>query len=307
VSTGKALGRAAGLIALKGLAALVQLLPLPAGLAVGRRLGDLMRLLSRKRRHVAMKNLCLAFGDSLTQAQRQKIVRESFQSFGMFPVEVMKFGRMEQEEADRRVDISSLYPDILELQRHGKGILLITGHIGNFEIGARCLTSRGHEVIALARESRDRGTTEMMTRARARLGIRVVTLRQSLRPVLAGLKRNAIVAIICDQNAADVFVPFFGHLTGTADGPARLALKTGAPLLFFCTVRRGSGRYAALSYGHLWAEPTGDTPADVQRITAELNRRLEQMIRDYPGQWLWFHDRWKSSPVGRSAVLPAVS
>ena len=290
-------GRLIGLGFLRTVMALVRPLPLPFALRVGRGLGALMRLVARKRYRVALKNLDIAFGDSKTEPEKERIARECFKHFGMFAVESLKFGFMSQEEVNRRLTVRDECWNVLtELASHGKGILLITGHLGNFEIAGRWITARGYELFALARQARDRGTTDIMTQTRERMGIKVVTIDQSLKPVLAGLKRNALVAIVCDQNARDVVVPFFGRPTGTVDGPARIALRMGVPMLFFYCVRDGKGGYNVRSHGHYWATPTGDTEADVIRTMTEVNRKLEEIIRLYPEQWLWFHNRWKSSP-----------
>src|SRR5687768_6199347 len=277
--------------------ALVRIVPLPIALSIGRGLGTLMRLAARKRYRVALKNLDIAFGDTKTVEEKERIARECFKHFGMFAVESLKFSYMSQDEVERRLSVGEeSMNEFTELTSHGKGILLITGHLGNFEIAGRWITARGYELFALARQARDRGTTDVMTQTRERMGIKVVTINQSLKPVLAGLKRNAIVAIICDKNARDVVVPFFGRPTGTVDGPARIALRMGAPMLFFYCVRDGKGHYDVRSHGHYWAIPSGDMEADVIRTMTEVNQRLEEMIRLYPEQWLWFHNRWKSSP-----------
>lgn len=292
----KAVARAIGRYVLLALISVVRLLPFPAALALGRGLGTLTRLVSRKRHRVALRNLHIAYGDTVSEAERERIAKECFRQFGMFVVENIKFAYAPQEEVERRIHTVTDQA-LQEALKGNRGCLLLTGHLGNFEIAARWITARGHELIALAREARDPGTTDLMTRLRQRSGIQVVSLGQSLRPVLAGLKRNACVAIICDQNAADVFVPFFGRPTGTVDGPARIALKMGTPMLFFCCVRDGKGGYRIETHGLYRAEPTGDAQADIVRVMTEVNRRLEAMIRAHPEQWLWFHDRWKSSPL----------
>ena len=275
----------------------VRFLPLPTALAVGRVLGTIMRRLAKKRFRVALKNLDIAFGESKPRPDRERIARECFQHFGMFAVESLKFGYLPKEEVNRRIEVDPEHVrQFEEIMSRGKGCLLITGHLGNFEIAGRWITDRGYELYALARKARDRGTTDIMTQARQRMGIKVITIDKSLKPVLAGLKRNACLAIICDQNARDIVVPFFGRPTGTVDGPARIALRMGAPMVFFCCVRDGRGGYKIHMNGHYWAQPTEDPEADVSRVMTEVNRRLEEMIRLYPEQWLWFHDRWKSSP-----------
>ena len=293
----KALGRAIGRLVLRGVILLVRALPFNMALALGRRLGDLMRLLAKKRYRVALKNLRIAFGDTLTDQERHRIAKASFQSFGMFLVESIKFGYMSKDEVARRVHICpECYEYDRRIQEIAKGSLFITGHLGNFEILGRWYTDQGYELFALAREARDRGTTNIMAEIRDRMGIKVINISQSLRPVLAALKRNAALAIICDQNAADVFVPFFGHPTGTVDGPAKIALRTGAPMLYIMGVRDPGGKYHLECNGLYEPETTGDIQSDIERTMAEVNRNLEEMIRRHPEQWLWFHDRWKSSP-----------
>lgn len=293
----KALLRALGRLFLYGLIAVVRVLPMPIALAFGRGLGTLTRLVSRRRYETALKNLRIAYGDALSPAEQERIARACFQHFGMYVVESIKFPFLSDEEVARRLHVKeedyALARGIFEGK---KGCLLITGHLGSFELPGRWLSARGHELIVLARETRDKGTTDLMTRMRERNGMRVITLGSGLKSVLAGLKRNACIGIVCDQNASDVFVPFFGQPTGTVDGPARIALKTGAPMLFAYCIRDGRGSYKIVVNGHYIAEPTGDLQADIARVMAEVNRRHEEIIRAYPEQWLWFHDRWRSSP-----------
>ena len=291
----KAILRSLGRVVLWMFIHIVRVLPFPVALAVGRGLGKLMCAVSRKRYRVALKNLQIAYGHELTPKQRDTMARQSFVHFGMFAVECIKFAYMDQQEALRRIRTEG-FEHLQNVMAEGKGCLLLSGHLGNFEIGARVVTAAGYELIALARETRDPGTTDLMQQIRTRMGIKVITINQSLRPVLEGLKRNAVVAIICDQNAADVFVPFFGRPTGTVAGPARLALKTGAPIVTYSCTRDGRGGYRFYFQEPYRPRPSGNPSADVAEVTAAINLRLEELIRQTPEQWLWFHDRWRSSP-----------
>ncbi len=297
----KALLRSVGTFAIRALILVTRLMPLSVALGLGRGLGDLMRVLSKKRYKVALKNLTVAYGSSLSDTERERIARESFRHFGMFMIEAMKFPFYRPKDVEKLIEVDPVGAERFRLlmEQERKGLIVITGHLGNFEMLAHYGGIRGHEIIALMREARDRGTTEIMANMRERMGIQLLSLKQSLKPVITGLQRNAIVAIVCDQNAADVFVPFFGHETGTADGPARIALMTGAPMWFMFTVRIGHGRYRVVADGPHWPESTGDTKADVLRIMTEVNHQIEKAIRQYPEQWLWFHDRWRSSPAVR--------
>ncbi|MEP6757387.1 MAG: lysophospholipid acyltransferase family protein [Chthonomonadales bacterium] len=293
----KDFGRAVGRVILRILIAIIRVLPLSVGLAIGRGLGKIMLALSKKRYNVAIQNLKIAFGDTITSAERDRIARASFEHFGMFAIEVIKFSTMPQAEVERRFDADpEEFAAFEELMKREKGCICVTGHLGNFEVAGRWIVPRGYKVIALAREARDKGTTKLMMSVRERNGVKVLNLGRSMKPIFAGLKENALIAIVCDQNAADVFVPFFGQPTGTVDGPAKIALRAEAPMIFFYCVRQPNGRYKLQSHGYYDLVSTGDAEADVKRGMTEVNNRIEEIIRLYPEQWLWFHDRWKSSP-----------
>ena len=181
----------------------------------------------------------------------------------------------------------------------------VSGQVRLFEIMTekRCIYWGRFAPQPVAREARDKGTTKLMMNVRQRNGVKVINLGRSMKPVFAGLKSNALVAIVCDQNATDVFVPFFGQPTGTVDGPARIALRMESPMVFFYCVRVGNGKYKLRSHGFYDLVSSGDEAADVKRGMTEVNKRIEEIIRQYPEQWLWFHDRWKSSP---EVVVPEV-
>lgn len=294
----KAIGRAFARGALRSLIFIVRILPLSVGLWIGRGIGLVLRPFFRRRFKVALENLDLAYGDTLTRAEKERIARQSFINFGMFAIESIKFALLPLDEVKRRIHVR---PGALEafdemMKAHRNGCLLITAHLGHAEIPARLITEHGHELIALARPARDQGTTDIVEGLRNRMGIKTFQVTGSLKPVIASLKRNALVGIVCDQNSSDVYVPFFGRMTGTVDGPAKISLRFGAPMVLFYCVRDGKGGYILDSEGEpLWPEPTGDEEADVARLATEINRRLESVIRKYPEQWLWFHDRWRAT------------
>ncbi len=293
----KAILRAIGRGFLRGLMLILRLVPYNSSLAIGRFFGNLMRITSKKRYRIALRNLDIAYGDTKSQEEKIRIAKESFRQFGMFAVESIKSSQIPPEEVEERIEMQ-LYDDLTHLLKMNKGCLMLTGHLGNFELGAKWLELRHHDLYALMREARDQGTTEIMNDLRRKNGITPISIRGSIKSILQALKRNQIIAIICDQNASDVYVPFFGHMTGTADGPARISLKMSAPILFFAGYRTKPGFYRYQSFGSLLPESTGDEKADIIRITTEINAKLEEMIREHPEQWLWFHNRWKSSNIG---------
>lgn len=287
--------RKLGAFALRGLIFVVRWLPLRVVLWLGGAVGTLIRWLSKKRYRVALANLDYAYGETLSQNEKKRIAKECFCNLGRVGLEGMKFAYISQQEFLKRTDIDGI-ERAEEAFADGKGVIGISAHLGPFELGARLMAEQGHESTVLMREARDPGTTAIMIDLRKRNGLGVISLKQSLRPMMSALSRNAFIGIACDQNASDVVVPFFGKPTGTVDGPARIILRTGSPLLFLFTSRMPGGRYRILIDGPFRYASTGDQERDVAAIMTEVNRRIEDAIRRSPEQWFWFHNRWRSSP-----------
>src|SRR5437773_656921 len=169
----KTIGRAFASGALRALIFIVRILPLPVGLWIGRGIGLVLRPFFHRRFKFALQNLDLAYGDSITQADKVRIAKQSFINFGMFAIESIKFGYMPLEEVKRRLRVR---PGGLEwfdeALKDRTGCLVITGHMGHPEIPGRLITARGYELIGLYREARDRGTTDIVRGLRSRMGIK---------------------------------------------------------------------------------------------------------------------------------------
>jgi KDO2-lipid IV(A) lauroyltransferase len=295
----KALGRSIGYWALRGILILMPLLPLRVVQAIGRVIGDLIRAASKRRRRIANRNLRAAFGDELDERQREAIARGCFRQFGMFVFECMKFATMADAQVDPLVEVDATTEAILrDVLAQGRSVIFVSAHYGNFELAARWVAMHGHEVLVVVRAARDARTTDLMTRLRRRNGMVAIRRDLAARPMMASLRSGGCVAILADQNADDVIVPFFGRPTGTVDGPARLALQTGVPIVVGMCQRLSGGRFRLVVEGVVRPDPAAEKSGEVLRISAELNRLIEGAIRRAPEQWLWFHNRWRSSPGG---------
>lgn len=295
----KNIGRRAGYWMLRGFLALMPILPLGLVRWVGRRVGDLIRVASRRRRHIADHNLRIAFGNELSDAQRSAIQRECFRQFGMLIFESMKLAFVSDSEFTRLIHMDAESERMARSALdEGRGVIFVSAHFGNFEMAARWLAVHGYEVLVVMRAARDAATTELMTEMRKRNGMTAIRRDLAGRPMLAALRRGGCVAILADQNADDVVVPFFGRPTGTVDGPARLALHTGAPIVVGMCARDATGGFTVTVEGVVRADASADRDVELRRIAAETNRLMEVAIRRHPEQWLWFHNRWRSSPGG---------
>lgn len=291
----KRLERNAGRAAMRLLVGPIRALPLPLAQVVGRGIGGLTYCLLGRYRRVAHKNLALIYGKEKSVRERARMARAVFTHFGQMGTEFIKLPSLSPEKIESLVTIEGEEHVQAALAMQA-GVLLITGHFGNWELLARWMADHHYPLNVVARDARDPMATKLLTDTRERNGTTVLFRGNSARAVLQCLKKKEAVAILPDQNAADVFVPFLGVPTGTVDGPAIIHLKTGAPMVMCYCVRQGNGRFFVHFDPPLVISPTGDRTADIAQVMSAVNGRLGEWIRLYPTQWLWLHNRWKASP-----------
>jgi KDO2-lipid IV(A) lauroyltransferase len=270
--------------------------PLPVLYRIGERLGRLAYRLSRRYRTVAEHNLQMAYGESLSDGERRRLVEQVFIHFAKSLMEFLVADGLSPNDLCRMVTLKG-EEHLQWCVQQGKGTLIITAHYGNWEIAARYLTQcKGYVLNVVARDADDSATAVLVNRIREQGGYRVFPRGQAVRAVLQALKRNELVAMLPDQNAGDVFVPFFGRLAGTVAGPALLALRSGAPILpVFCT-RQPDNTYLFEMLPPFVVQPSGDKERDVTETMAHITALIEQQVRKHPSQWLWLHNRWKTRP-----------
>lgn len=180
----------------------------------------------------------------------------------------------------------------------GRGLVLVTGHLGNWEIGGAALAARGIPLAVVAQRQSNPLFDRSIVDARERLGMRVIERGRAPRLGLRALREGRAVAFVADQDArrAGVFVPFFGRPASTHRGPALLALRTGAPLFLGTALRTPAGGYR-VRVEEVEVERTGEVDNVVHRLTAAFTARLEEAVRAAPEQYFWHHRRWKTRPV----------
>ncbi len=182
-----------------------------------------------------------------------------------------------------------------------RGVVMVTGHIGNWEIIGRPIARAGQPLFVVAREQ-NAPPSRWIERSRRLAGIGLVWRRPHQRvgeELQRLLQQNSIVALLCDQDSGvrSVFGRFFGHLASTPRGPGELALHSGAPLVIAWSVRLPGNRHRLLVERLERPPCTGDHKCDLQAIVAAATQRLEAAIRDAPAGWTRFHRRWKTRPA----------
>jgi len=286
-----------GFIIVKVLGAVFCCLPLGLSLWIGRRIGNLAHFFNSKRRSIAYANVKAAFPEKSCK-EIKRIVRAHYRNLGMSIVELFKVPVMGKGYLDRYVTVKNIkrIQDALDRQ---KGVLFVTAHFGNWEIGSLAINLHGYRMSVFVREQKYTRLNDLLNRSREKMGSTVVAKGFSIRDVIKTLKNNGIVAMLADQDAGanGVFVNFFNRPASVAPGAVNLSLRTGSVILPSLIRRIGFDRHElvigeALNIGE-------DVKANLEKIAAVL----EHNIRNFPEQWLWSHKRWKSSPHRTVLVL----
>jgi len=288
-------------------------------LAVARTLGWLPRGLARlvagalawsvyqlhgRLRRVGRRNLELALPD-VSSEERDRILHRLFRSLGWQLVEFCRMARYTPENTRNWIRTEGL-EHYLAAEARGKGVLIVTGHMGAWELSSVYHALMGHPMGMVIRRLDNRPLDEFVNGIRCLHGNRVLHKDDFARGLLTAMRKGETVGILMDTNMTPpqgVFVEFFGYEACTASGLARVALKTGAAVLPGFMLWEEAERRYVLHFGpQLAFERTSDGEADIVAATQQCTRVIESWIRRYPDQWLWIHRRWKTRPADEPGI-----
>jgi KDO2-lipid IV(A) lauroyltransferase len=264
----------------------------------------LLYALLPKLRKTAEVNLRIAFPD-WTDVQRKTLVRKMLRNLGWMAAEFARFPKYMKENIEQFIVLDG-HENFLEGQRRGKGVLILTGHIGAWELSSFAHALYGFPLHYTARPIENARIDALINGYRCRAGNHPIFKNESARAMLKILKDAGTIGILADQNTMPeegVFVDFFGKAASTTTGIARVALHTDAAVVPGYAVWDESLQKYRLRF-----EPpvelirTGDAERDILENTQKFTKILEEIIRKYPDQWVWVHGRWNTRPQGEPPV-----
>ncbi len=287
-------------IALRLIALFFRLLPFFLARLIGQGIGILFWALFPSKRHTALVNLELVFGDSMSREEKQRLIRRNLRHFGATVAETLCLPRIHAGNFLKYVEWDNV-GQFYEGLKQGRGLILVTAHYGNWEIMNHAIGYMNLPLSAMARPVDNPLVDRYIEKIRGLSGNRVLFKHRSIRRVFKTLEENRIVGIVNDQDVHDhngIFVDFFNRPASTTPMPAALAYRTGAPIITGYSIPLGRGRYLLRFQNLIHADREADKDAEIARITRELNERLERQIRDGPDWWMWIHKRYKTTPPG---------
>jgi KDO2-lipid IV(A) lauroyltransferase len=272
--------------------------------AIGAAIAALTFHLLGRLRKTGLRNLQLAY-PHLSAQEQQVLLRGVYRNLGYQLAEFCQMPRYTAEQANELIRYDGL-EHYLAARERGRGVLVLTGHLGAWELSSFFHSLSGYPMGMVIRRLDNPLVDRFVNRVRCLHGNRVIHKDDFARGLIASMRANETVGILMDTNMTPpqgVFVPFFGVEACTASGLARVAQKTGAAVVPGFLVWEPSERRYVLRFGpEVALADTGDAEQDALANTAQFTAILEAYIRRYPDQWLWMHRRWKTRRAGEQRI-----
>ena len=256
------------------------------------------------RRRVVERQIEAAFPE-WDRRRVERTARAAYESLGRTTIETAILPRYGKETILELFNDCPTWPVLEEAMALQKGVILVTGHLGNWELSGAYIAARGIDLEVVARQQENPLFDGYLTRTRHRIGMKVIYDGDAVRRVPRALRSGAMVGFVMDQGAAGLastWVPFFRRLAKTPRGASTFALRLGSPIVFLAGLRQPDGTFTA-TFERVPVNLTGDKGADVDRIVADYTAVLERWVRKAPEQYFWHHRRWKHQQPGTPPEL----
>ena len=249
-------------------------------------------LVPGKRRRMAKENICRCLG--VDEAAAERIARASWIRFGPMLFEVLRFPVIKEQMAQYvEIEGGEYLRQGLEL---GRGAVIAAAHSGNWELMGGALSAAGFPIVGVAMRQKEAGMDRFINDYRRLVGMHI-TYKDDVREMFEMLKQGWAIGLLMDQDSSvrdGIVLDWFGQPTNFVQGPATLARFKNAPILPGFITRRANGTHKIILYPPIFVAHTKNKREDIRAAMQAISVVLEQHIRQYPEEWFWLHDRWKS-------------
>ena len=259
--------------------------------------GELTYLAWSTKREIAKHNLAVVLGRPQTDVEVARVARRSFRNFAKYLTEIMRFPRLHPADLEQLVAIDPRsFGYLREARDHGKGLIFVSVHFGNFELGGARIAQE-IPLVVVADELQNQRLMDFLVANREHKNVRILPPAGSAKRVLAALKRNEMVGFMMDLGPRalqldNVQVEFFGKRTSFPTIAAALARVSGAPIVVAVVKREQDNSFRGIAHPPLFVERTKVAAQDLERATQSIVRALEALVRPDPDQWYIFRPMW---------------
>ncbi len=266
-------------------------------------IGLLWFKIDKRHKNIALENISRAYKSELSQKQVLKLGKQVFKNTAHMIFDIAWAFRMEQEELLKNYTIKG-YENLKNALQKDRGVLLLTGHMGNFELLVGAFgNDPDYKMYGAYRKFDFQPLERLMLEERQRFGVTMIPLRGAAKKIDTILRNKNVVGTLLDQNADwynGVFVDFFGRPACTNKGMAVLAMRTKA-LVVPMYIAKTNNSYVVEFLPEIPLQSTGDEIKDIENNTQNYTSAIETMVRKYPDQYFWVHNRWKTKPY---SIIP---
>lgn len=283
---------------------LLQIMPEKCAYASLEFLASLAYLLVAKQRKIVLKNLATGLPE-LDEKQRRHIAKQMYRHLARNAVEFARFRKIRDSGRFEELIKFNNREYIEKVASMGKGALVLTAHLGNWELLAAKFVYDEYKVSVLARKASFQKYENLLDRMRRIAGVDAVD-RDNIREILRRLQQGHFIGILSDHDIPKldgVFVNFLGKPAYTPTGIVTLSMKTGVPILPVFIIRQKDSRHIINVEPPMDLVRTGDKKHDLNINTQRYTEIIEKYVRQYPEQWMWFHNRWKTKPDTTSPLV----
>lgn len=288
----------------RGLLGLLGILPRRTAIGVSTSMAAVAYHLLSGLRRVAATNLKIAFPE-LNEAERKRLAKGAFRNLGRILGEMSQFPRATPERLNDIIEFQidpDVYAEYKRLKSEGRGVIIVSPHLGNWEMLVFGWATFDAPMSYLARRLDNPLIEKLTVSLRTKFGNRPINKTNSVMAAARVLREEGLLGILADVNAhpkEGVFVPFFGVPACTSSGPALLAMRTNSAIVPMCGAwDEEKGHYVGVHGRMIFPSDTGDRQRDITETTAAFTAEVEKLVRRFPDQWLWIHKRWKTRPPG---------
>jgi KDO2-lipid IV(A) lauroyltransferase len=274
---------------------LANILPLKLAYSLAKRVSYLQYILSKKDRNAVVQNLGIITKKDVKECQ--KLARKVFRNFGLYLVDFFRMSSLSKEDIKKRVKVEGI-ENIDGVLKQNKGGIILTCHIGNWEMGGVVMAMLGYDISAVVLNHKHKNINNFFIKQREEKGLKVIPIDHIMKRCVSALRRKGLLALAGDRDFTNngIVMDFFGMPTSIPKGPAMFSLKTDSPIIPGFFIRRDSFNYSLIFDKPMYLK---ETPwMDKDEIMKEANKKfvasMEKYIRAYPDQWLIFRKFWET-------------